>query len=158
MSSDGLIDLSLDLKPLSGSVNLRRSVDLSSVLGKKKKKKKPKKQISLNNLGKADLIDTTNISPKSITNDQNQPKQSPKPAKLTKQKNLTSMVFNSVIFIALRDYKGNGPEELSFVKGEAIYFLEKDDNQWVRGSKADGSKGWFDKSYVKFVSGKVNSS
>lgn len=81
---------------------------------------------------------------------------SPKPATLRKQTNLKSMVFNSVILIALQDHTGDGEEELSFSKGETIYFLEKDDNEWVRGSKEDGTTGWFDKRFVKFISGRID--
>ena len=74
---------------------------------------------------------------------------------LQKSGNIRSMVHHSTLLIAVRKHEGKG-EELSFLQGDTIHYLEQDDNGWVRGCRDDGPIGWFPRDAVKFVSGKNN--
>jgi hypothetical protein len=52
-----------------------------------------------------------------------------------------SMLFQGALLIAVEDFEGAGEHELVFQKGDVIMFIEKDDNNWVRGECNDQT-GW----------------
>nr|CDJ95188.1 EF hand and Src homology-3 and Dbl homology (DH) domain containing protein [Haemonchus contortus] len=59
--------------------------------------------------------------------------------------------------VAQFPWKARNEGDLSFAKGDQIEIIEQQEMKW-RGRKADGSVGWFPKSYVKVVSqGAANS-
>ncbi|PIO60829.1 SH3 domain protein [Teladorsagia circumcincta] len=53
--------------------------------------------------------------------------------------------------VAQFPWKARNEGDLSFAKGDPIEIIEQQEMKW-RGRKADGSVGWFPKSYVKIVS------
>ncbi|WKY06029.1 hypothetical protein Q1695_006322 [Nippostrongylus brasiliensis] len=59
--------------------------------------------------------------------------------------------------VAQFPWKARNEGDLSFAKGDAIEIIEQQEMKW-RGRKADGSVGWFPKSYVRIVNQVATSS
>jgi len=64
---------------------------------------------------------------------------------------------NSTVFnppkqlIALYTYDATEDNELSFVEGETLHLLEKDDSGWWRGRNVKGQEGLFPSNFVEVV-------
>ena len=50
--------------------------------------------------------------------------------------------------VALYDYQAQRSDELSFVRGDVITVLYKDNDNWWMGELPDGSQGFFPANYV----------
>ncbi|KAK6054761.1 SH3 domain protein [Cooperia oncophora] len=76
------------------------------------------------------------------------------PAETTTQETPVTVICSCV---AQFPWKARNEGDLSFAKGDPIEIIEQQEMKW-RGRKADGSVGWFPKSYVKVVSQGATSS
>jgi hypothetical protein len=63
-----------------------------------------------------------------------------------------SFVFQGALLVAIADFVGEGDDELTFKKGDVIMFVERDDNNWVRGECND-KVGWFPGTHVQPLPG-----
>ena len=50
--------------------------------------------------------------------------------------------------VALYDYQAQRSDELSFMRGDLITVLYKDNDNWWMGELQDGSQGFFPANYV----------
>ena len=58
--------------------------------------------------------------------------------------------------VALYDYQAQRSDELSFMRGDFITVLYKDNDNWWMGELPDGNQGFFPANYVatgKYISG-----
>ena len=54
--------------------------------------------------------------------------------------------------VAIADFVGEGDDELTFKKGDVILFVERDDNNWIRG-ECEQRVGWFPGTHVQPLPG-----
>ncbi len=52
---------------------------------------------------------------------------------------------------ALYDFQGQGPQELTFKKGDLVAVLQKVNNEWWRGRLQNAQIGLFPSNYVEIV-------
>lgn len=50
--------------------------------------------------------------------------------------------------VALYDYQAQRSDELSFLRGDVITVLYKDNDNWWMGELSDGNQGFFPATYV----------